>query len=405
MALQAHEALNSTQKYRKFIRQSFSLLTRVRKLYRISYCRKLKKIMPYSLEQRVFIVLEYHRLDRSPIMTRRSFQQKFKVKKGPDQKTIRNLFNKFERTGSVADDLTGNVGCSVSAMTPQNVQAVEEIVKRNPQKSIRRAAAEARLSNSTTYRIMRKGLKLFPYKIQCHQAITNTALRQREDFAHEILKMIDDSTIDVGCLWFTDEAHFHLEGFVNKQNWRIWGTENPSVCLAKPLHSEKVTVWAGMSSKGIIGPFFTRETITSFRYIEILQQFVATFQSLEDTPENSWFMQDGARPHRTTAVFEFLEEYFSERVIALHYSRVTGIGMDWPPYSPDLNPCDFFLWGYLKDTVYSRNPQTLEQLQQFICEACASISVETLQRVTSNFILRLRHVIAVKGGHIETIVM
>ena len=49
---------------------------------------------------------------------------------------------------------------------------------------------------------------------------------------------------------------------------------------------------------------------------------------------------------------------------------MTGIGIDWPPYYLDLKPCDFFFWGYLKDTVYSKNPQTLEQLEQLICETC-----------------------------------
>ena len=28
----------------------------------------------------------------------------------------------------------------------------------------------------------------------------------------------------------------------------------------------------------------------------------------------------------------------------------------WPPRSPDLTPCHFFLWGYVKDNAYK--PQT-----------------------------------------------
>ncbi|GFU51033.1 hypothetical protein TNCV_4450241 [Trichonephila clavipes] len=40
-----------------------------------------------------------------------------------------------------------------------------------------------------------------------------------------------------------DEAHFWLNGYVNKQNCRIWSEANPQVYVETPLHSEKLTVW------------------------------------------------------------------------------------------------------------------------------------------------------------------
>ncbi|GFY16843.1 uncharacterized protein TNCV_4338441 [Trichonephila clavipes] len=71
----------------------------------------------YSIEERIFLVLEYHRLQESPTATRRSFQARFNVPKGPDAKTIRTLFAKFQRTGCVTDDLVGNVGRKQTAVT------------------------------------------------------------------------------------------------------------------------------------------------------------------------------------------------------------------------------------------------------------------------------------------------
>ncbi|GFV10349.1 putative DD41D transposase [Trichonephila clavipes] len=41
---------------------------------------------------------------------------------------------------------------------------------------------------------------------------------------------------------FSDEAHFWLNGYVNKQNCRIWSETNPQVYVETPLHPEKLTV-------------------------------------------------------------------------------------------------------------------------------------------------------------------
>ena len=54
-------------------------------------------------------------------------------------------------------------------------------------------------------------------------------------------------------IFFSDEAHFTLGGYVNKQNCRIWGSENPHVIKERPLHPEKVTIWCALCSEGVIG--------------------------------------------------------------------------------------------------------------------------------------------------------
>ncbi|GFW17801.1 hypothetical protein TNCV_1134011 [Trichonephila clavipes] len=43
-----------------------------------------------------------------------------------------------------------------------------------------------------------------------------------------------------------DEAHFWLNGYVNKQNCRIWSEVNPQVYVETPLHPEKLTVWCAV---------------------------------------------------------------------------------------------------------------------------------------------------------------
>ncbi|GFX24682.1 uncharacterized protein TNCV_3344621 [Trichonephila clavipes] len=55
---------------------------------------------------------------------------------------------------------------------------------------------------------------------------------------------------------FSDEAHFWFNGYVNKQNCRIWSEANPQVYVETPLHPEKLTVWCALWAGGIIGPYF-----------------------------------------------------------------------------------------------------------------------------------------------------
>ncbi|GFX38087.1 hypothetical protein TNCV_3836861 [Trichonephila clavipes] len=43
-----------------------------------------------------------------------------------------------------------------------------------------------------------------------------------------------------------------LNGYVNKQNCRIWSEANPQVYVETPLHPEKLTVWSALWAGGIL---------------------------------------------------------------------------------------------------------------------------------------------------------
>jgi hypothetical protein len=65
---------------------------------------------------------------------------------------------------------------------------------------------------------------------------------------------------------------------VNMRHSQYWGSEKPNLYLEKPVHGEKITVWAAMSSKGIIRPFFFEDetdetqTVNNTRYLELLKK-------------------------------------------------------------------------------------------------------------------------------------
>jgi hypothetical protein len=99
----------------------------------------------------------------------------------------------------------------------------------------------------------------------------------------------------------------------------------------------------------------------------------------EHGADNVWFQQDGATAHISRRSLGILREIFPGHVVSL----CGDIG--WPPRSPDLTPCDFFLCSYLKAQVYQHRPQTLEDRKEAITQEVAAIRPEMIRRVMENY--------------------
>ena len=76
----------------------------------------------------------------------------------------------------------------------------------------------------------------------------------------------------------------------------------------------------------------------------------------------------------------------------------------WPACSPVLNPCDIFLWGYLKSKVYSNSPQSIEQLKDAIRQEITAISHEMTRQVIDKFRERLRQCVDNNGSHLTNLI-
>ncbi|GFS88951.1 putative DD41D transposase [Trichonephila clavipes] len=138
---------------------------------------------------------------------------------------------------------------------------------------------------------------------------------------------------------FSDEAHFWLNGRVNKQNCRIWSEANPKVYVETPLHPEKLTVWCALWAGGIIDPYFFKNDeghnvrVNGDRYGAMITNFFIPELNNHDVQE-LWFQQDDATCHTAHATIDILKDTFGDRLI-LRFGPV-----NWPPRSCDLTPLD-----------------------------------------------------------------
>jgi len=72
----------------------------------------------------------------------------------------------------------------------------------------------------------------------------------------------------------------------------------------------------------------------------------------------------------------------------------------WPPCSPGLSTCDFFLLGYLKSRVYTHKPRVLNDLKEAICQEIRPINRQLFARVMDDFEKRLENCIQEDCRHL-----
>lgn len=348
-----------------------------------------------SIEDRVWIITSFIKNNESPTLVKRQWAKEKTNRQVPTDKTIRLIMKRF-KTGQIAS--AKPPGPEKTVVIPENLKRVSELIAENPKTSVRRGSQELGISKSSFHNILRKNLKLFPYKLSVVQLLTDVQKERRLLFAEELLEKIQSEEVKVNNIWFSDECHFHLNGYVNRQNYRIWGSENPHLTLEKQAHPVRVTVWCAISAQGIIGPFFFDETVNADRYLEMLKKCFIPEAKKQKAIDLWHFMQDGARPHRTESIFDFLKSKFGNRIIALDAGDDC---ITWPPYSPDLNPCDFFVWGCIKDRLYTSKINSKDELRNRVKSLLEGVDVETCASAMSNFASRLQFVRTVNGGHFE----
>ena len=164
-----------------------------------------------------------------------------------------------------------------------------------------------------------------------------------------------------------------------------------------------MTVWCAVANFGVWGSYFFEEeekvaSVTSSRYVQMLQNFLKS--KLQDLDDNStvWFQQDGATAHTAKSSMDVLRDFFPSHLISLR----GDIGL--PTRSPGLSPCDYFLWGHLKADVYKLRPTTIDELKAAIRQKVNEILQEMTQRVMENFRNRLNQCIAVQGRYLEDVI-
>lgn len=346
-------------------------------------------------EQKAFCVLQFAKTE-SVVTVQRAFRIKFGCDP-PGDNNIRRWYHQFQDTGCLCKGKsTGRPRTS-----EESVEQVRNSFTRSPKQSVRKASRELAIPVTTVWRVLRRRLQLRPYRLQLLQALKPTDHVLRANFANDMLLHDNEDFLDL--VVFSDESTFHLSGQVNTHNVRIWGSENPHMMVQVQRDSPKLNVFCAISRQKVYGPFFFGEaTVTGTSYLDTLQLWLFP-QLTQDEPENFIFQQDGAPPHWHNEVRDWLNLTVPDRWIGRKGPNDRACFL-WPPRSPDLTPCDFYLWGFIKDRVYVPPlPADIPELRNRIETAVAAITNETLIKVWEELAYRLDVCRVTNGAHIENL--
>lgn len=229
------------------------------------------------------------------------------------------------------------------------------------------------LSRTTISRIIKdEGLK--SYKIHKSHYLKTEDTKRRVKFCQEAI----DKNLTGNEIMFTDEKIFRMRFVFNRQNTRqrLYESEYRQgsaevlnmLKQGLPMSSPQILGAAGITPIGTTALLIIVGSLDRYNYRVILGIYQKCFTILKEKIPNLQFMQDNAMAHRANKMFA--EKYIKDI-------------LDWPPYSPDLNPIEI-LWGIMVNRMQS-NYETMEELIQGIADIWVSISGGTLLSLSKRF--------------------
>lgn len=218
-----------------------------------------------------------------------------------------------------------------------DVDKVHHEIQEDCHTSVRRNALHTGLSLKTTHNILKDG-HFHPYKMKVMQELKltgdNNDLVRRKNMCLWLRQEIENDSDFLRKIMWTDEATFTLNGIVNRQNFRVWDDQNPYWHVgSKNQSAPKVCVWIGRIDVHLIGPYFFDGNVNGGNYLDMLENFV--LPAIQNIGMPQFFQQDGAPPHFSISVRNWLNEVFPDRWLG------RGGPREWAPRSPDLTPLDF----------------------------------------------------------------
>ena len=285
-------------------------------------------------------------------------------------------------------------GRPITEMNKANIDLVQSLIDKNPRISYSILEEKTFLSRGTLNRIIKDKLKLtkrssrwVPHKLSLKNK------QQRLEFCQAILEKFRKGEWRLDQILTGDECIFYwrsIEKRGSSSSWKRAG-EPPDTLVKRDRYEPKtmVVIFFRSSGPALIHAVEKGVTIDNVYYID--NCLSPAFESIRKQRRSSGLdgiklLHDGAKPHIHYNVRNFIE---SNGVIEI----------DHPPYSPDLAPCDYWLFDYIKQHLGDQQDE--KSLIKSITKIVKEILHKEWIKTFNKYIERLEKCVDVEGSYFE----
>ena len=288
-------------------------------------------------------------------------------------------------------------GRPFSVRNEQNIALVKSLVDEDPHSTIRELSEACDLSVGTIHSILHEDLHMRNLAARwVPHLLTDEQKKRRVDCSRQLLRDFEPNCPKRLCDLVTgDETWINFYGISNKRCNRAW---------VGPDGDRPVVLWPGFQSrKRLFTVFFSTQGVVAIDILPAKTSVTATYYTevvlrkvveaiCEQRPtvgcSRTLMLHDNSAPHKAKVTTTFLEE---REIRVLAHS----------PYSPDLAPCDFWLFPILQEKLAGHKFDRIQDLAKAVKSQLQGIPREQYQMALEMWRRRLEKCIQVKGEYSE----
>jgi len=307
--------------------------------------------------------------------------------------TIRRWVVRFKAGKTDLEDMHRS-GRPITEKSPSNIALIESLIDDNPRISYSYLEEYTSMSRGTLIRIIKDELHLSKRSSRWipHQLSANNKQR-RVEFAKAMLHKFNSGEWRIDQILTGDESIFYHRKIEKRAQTSSWkrACEPPDTVVRRDRFEPKSMICIFFRTTGpvLIHSVKKGESIDSQYYIE--NCLAPAFEALKKERRSSGLrgiklLHDGARPHIASNTRNFIE---SSGIIEI----------DHPPYSPDLAPCDYWLFDYIKRNL--EDEESDQTLVKSITRILKNIPHSEYLKTFKKYIERLELCIMAEGDYFE----